>query len=169
MREFLSGATRDEDTTKLDFEGFLSPLVLRRFAEYMHEHRVQADGTLRASDNWQRGIPKLAYMQSLFRHFMDVWTLWRGDKVLAPVGKAWEDALCAMLFNVQGLLHESLLSQGTVRSEIYYPGSIRNQDGLGRIRDLEGKLLSPEEMEARAKDASDASFGPWLGYNKRRI
>ena|ERR1700683_2355163 len=106
MREFDTGATRDEDDDKWDFEGFLSPLVLSRFAEYMHTHRIQADGSLRASDNWQKGIPLDAYMKSMFRHFMDVWGehRWPGDCVSPDI----EEALCALLFNVQGYLHELL-------------------------------------------------------------
>jgi hypothetical protein len=115
MRTFDTGATRDTDKDKLDYEGFLSPLVLRRFAEYMHQHRVQTDGNLRDSDNWQKGMPLEAYMKSGFRHFMD-WWLWHRD--LAPVRlkddlkfDALEDSLCALLFNVQGYLHETLRSQ----------------------------------------------------------
>ena len=42
-RKFESGATRDSDTNKLDFEGFLSLLALIRFAEYMHSNRMQSD------------------------------------------------------------------------------------------------------------------------------
>lgn len=107
MREFDTGATRDTEEGKLDYEGFLSPAVLKRFAEYMHQHRVQADGKLRASDNWQKGIPKEAYAKSLWRHFMDFWGLHRA--VTTPHGQdAQEDALCAMLFNIQGYLHELL-------------------------------------------------------------
>ena len=105
MRQFDTGATRDTDEGKLDYEGFLSPLVLQRFAEYMHEHRVQADGTLRASDNWQKGIPLEAYMKSGWRHFMDWWTWHRSE--FQPLDEG-EDALCALLFNVQGYLHELL-------------------------------------------------------------
>lgn len=101
MRTFDSGATRDGDEDKLDFEGFLSPLVLERFAEYMNRHRVQADGSLRDSDNWQKGIPMDAYMKSMWRHFMDVWM---GHRYNLPK----EEALCALLFNAQGYLHELL-------------------------------------------------------------
>jgi hypothetical protein len=50
MRKFKSGALRDNDTDKIDFEGLLSPLVLERFGEYMHRHRNTADG-VRDSDN----------------------------------------------------------------------------------------------------------------------
>lgn len=111
MRQFETGATRDSEEGKLDFEGFLSPVVLARFAEYMHKHRLQADGNLRSSDNWQKGIPKTAYMKSMWRHFMDVWRLHRAalESPLTPVGAAvLEEALCAMLFNVQGYLFEVL-------------------------------------------------------------
>lgn len=63
MRHFPTGATRNLDDDKIDFEGFLSPLVIERYGQYMHRHRVQADGILRDSDNWQRGIPLSAYMK----------------------------------------------------------------------------------------------------------
>ena len=104
MREFDTGATRDDDESKLDFEGFLSPLVIERYAEYMHKHRIQADGKLRDSDNWQKGIPLDAYMKSMWRHFFDVWKEHRGYE--SREGR--EEALCALLFNVQGYLFETL-------------------------------------------------------------
>ena len=106
MREFESGATRASDNGKLDFEGFLSPLALERYARYMHKHRRDSKGALRASDNWQRGIPSDAYMKSLWRHFMDVWKIHRRCKRAS----AWkfQDALCALLFNGHGMLHESV-------------------------------------------------------------
>lgn len=102
MRVFETGATRDTDENKLDFEGFLSPAFLYAFANYMHKHRVQADGALRASDNWQKGIPSEAYMKSAFRHFMEAWSLWRANgKGLSP---EMVEALLALTFNVQGLI-----------------------------------------------------------------
>lgn len=111
MREFETGATRNNADNKLDYEAFLSPSVLKRFAEYMHTHRKQADGTLRAGDNWQKGIPIDVYMKSMTRHFMDLWQLHRGETVLNPdTGEVQtrEELLCAILFNVQGMLHEEL-------------------------------------------------------------
>lgn len=104
MRKFETGATRNDDADKYDFEGFLSPLVIQRFGQYMHKHRLQADGTLRDSDNWQKGIPKSAYIKSAFRHFHDWWLEHRGY----PSREGLEDALCALLFNVSGYLHELL-------------------------------------------------------------
>ena len=105
MRTFDTGATRDTDDDKIDYEGFLSPLVLTRFGEYMHKHRNQADGKLRASDNWQKGIPREAYIKSAWRHFVDWWWLHRRYPIR---GTLLEDALCGVLFNVCGYLHEVL-------------------------------------------------------------
>lgn len=111
IRTFQSGATRDSDAGKLDYEGFLSPLVLERFAEYMNQHRTQPDGALRDSDNWQKGIPKTQYLKSLWRHFVDVWKILRGVPALERgTGREiqLDEALCAVLFNAMGLLHEVL-------------------------------------------------------------
>lgn len=104
VRRFDTGATRDTDENKLDYEGFLSPLVLQRFAEYMHKNRHLKDGSLRDSDNWQRGIPLDAYMKSGFRHFMDWWREHRHLESREGV----EEALCGLIFNAQGYLHELL-------------------------------------------------------------
>lgn len=101
MRVFNTGATRDIDETKLDFDGFLSPYALERFAEYMNKNRVTADG-LRDSDNWQRGIPLAAYRKSSWRHFFAFWKLARVTNASPDI----EENLCALLFNVQGYLHE---------------------------------------------------------------
>jgi len=108
MREFDTGATRDIDTDKLDYDGFLSPTVLRAFAEYMHEHRVQSDGSLRDSDNWQKGIPQDEYMKSMFRHFMETWFYHRNPDEQDSEHGNIVDSLCALLFNVMGYLHEEL-------------------------------------------------------------
>ena len=91
MRVFEGGATRDNDETKPDYEGYLSPLVIYRYGEYMTKHRKQSDGNMRDSDNWQRGsgIPMAQYMKSMFRHLIDLWTLHRGipieDRILGSV------------------------------------------------------------------------------------
>lgn len=104
IRKFNSGATRDTDVGKFDYEGFLSPLVIERFGEYMNKHRKQTDGNLRDSDNWQKGIPKNAYMKSAWRHFIDWWKEHRGYQTKDGI----EEALMALLFNVMGYAHEYL-------------------------------------------------------------
>ncbi|RPI55553.1 MAG: hypothetical protein EHM49_01785 [Deltaproteobacteria bacterium] len=70
----------------------------------MHKHRKQADGKLRASDNWQKGQPRDAYMKSAFRHFMDWWLEHRGKRSRDGI----EDALCGLIFNAMGYLFEVL-------------------------------------------------------------
>jgi hypothetical protein len=102
MRNFQGGATRNLDGEQYDYEGFLSPLALKAFGEYMHRHRLQADGSLRDSDNWQKGIPLDSYIKSGWRHFMDWW----GEHRKAGSRHGMEEALCGLLFNVMGYLHE---------------------------------------------------------------
>jgi hypothetical protein len=109
VRQFETGATRDTDTNKYDYEGFFHPLVMQRYAEYMHKHRVQKDGSLRDSDNWQKGMPLSVYMKSLYRHFMDVW---KGHRETYSDGKYLEDALCGVIFNTMGYLATLLTTRG---------------------------------------------------------
>ena len=104
MRKFDSGATRNDDENRIDPEGFFSVLVVKRYCEYMHKHRKQADGKLRDSDNWMKGIPKKAYMKSAWRHFLDWWSEHREF----ASREGLEVALCALMFNVMGYLHEVL-------------------------------------------------------------
>ena len=109
VQTFDTGATRSPEGDKLDYEGFLSPVVLERYAKYLHKHRLQTDGKLRASDNWQKGIPKFSYMKSGFRHFMEVWKLHRaGGGCSREEREEFEDSLCALIFNFMGYLFEVL-------------------------------------------------------------
>ena len=109
IRRFPTGATRDTEEGKYDYEAFLSPIVIERFAEYMHKHRFQKDGSVRSGDNWQLGFTLESYMKSGSRHAHDWWMLHRGF-----VGRESniEEALCALWFNVQGYLHETLKKRG---------------------------------------------------------
>ena len=109
VRIFDTGATRSPQAEKLCYDRFFSPLVLKRFAEYMHLHRKQSDGALREPDNWQKGIPQASYMDSMARHEMDVWLHQSG----LP-GEATEDletALCGLMFNAMGMLFEVLKAE----------------------------------------------------------
>lgn len=107
---FTSGATRSSDAGKNDYEGFISPLVVREFGSYMTRHRQLPDGTLRASDNWQRGIPRDAAMKSFLRHSLDLWTIHRGYQAFDEKGKpvTLYDTLSAILFNAQVYFHEQI-------------------------------------------------------------
>lgn len=115
IRTFTTGATRDADDSKNDYEGFLSPLVIEAYGDYMTEHRRQSDGALRASDNWQKGIPRDQYMKSLLRHIVTAWKLHRGwtvreEKIGGELRiPTMQETLCAILFNAMGYLHEILI------------------------------------------------------------
>jgi hypothetical protein len=114
VRTFDTGANRDTEDGKYDFEAFLSPAVLFEFARYMHDHRRLPDGSLRDGDNWQKGFPRDVLMKSMLRHVMDLWMLHRGHEVIRPeTGKevTYHDALGGLLFNVQGYWHEVLRSE----------------------------------------------------------
>lgn len=131
MRVFETGATRDNDETKLDYEGFLSPLVLERFAQYMHAHRKQADGKLRASDDWQKGVPKEAYMKSMFRHFIEVWKAHRTTQDHPDI----EDSLCGVMFNAMGYMYEIVKARQSELPLVNETASVPSSDGkLGEIR-----------------------------------
>jgi hypothetical protein len=107
MDKFETWATRSSDKWKIDFEGFLNPLVLESFWNYMLSHQTQADWKLRTSDNWQKWMPIDNYMKSLLRHAFDVWKLHRGYEVYKE-WKYWgkEECLNALFFNVQWYLFE---------------------------------------------------------------
>lgn len=109
MRGFPSGATRSSDEGKLDYEACLSPIVLKRYVQYIMKHCTQADGKQRSADNWQKGMPKEAYIKGLYRHFVDLWLHHRGYSQEAK--HSIEEALCAILFNTQGYLYELLRKQ----------------------------------------------------------
>ena len=115
-RQFNTGATRDSENGKYDYEGFLSPLVIKTYARYMNKHRVQSDGQIRDADNWQKGMPLDAYMKSGYRHFMDWWLCHRD--FTGEASESLEDALCALIFNASGYLHELLKADGFKRPQL---------------------------------------------------
>lgn len=148
VRKFDTGATRDSDDGKLDFDGFFSPLVLVRFAEYMHAHRRQADGQMRASDNWQNGIPLPVYRKSLWRHFVDVWKELLG--IATPAG--FEENACALMFNIQGALHEHLKAKANrnLPREVYVTAELAYLADFGP-----NKPESRHPMQAEADRVSE--------------
>lgn len=115
MRAFTGGATRNPEGDKFDYEGFINPEVLHAYGKYMHAHRKQRDGSLRDSDNWQKGIPLRAYIKSLVRHTIDLWRMDRGYIVFNPdTGEPHtkEELCAAIMFNVMGYLKETLHPAG---------------------------------------------------------
>lgn len=107
LRTFSDGGTRDTAEGKTEPWGFTSALVEKRFSEYMHKHRLQSDGELRASDNWKLGLSQDCYKHSLSRHIQDLRLILEGFPEQARE-QDLEEVLCATLFNVQGMLHEMI-------------------------------------------------------------
>jgi hypothetical protein len=140
MRYFETGATRDSSDNKPDYEGFLSPLVIEAYGEYMHSHRMQADGKLRDSDNWQKGMPLTEYMKSLWRHFFDMWKIHRGYPVLDRITQqpvTLKAAACGILFNVSGYLHVFLkenIHSEQARSNVPQEDSLCNRPSTGGFK-----------------------------------
>lgn len=128
-RNFDTGATRDTAEGKLDMEGFTHPMVMKQFAKYMNMNRLQADGKLRDSDNWQKGIPKNVYIKSMRRHADAVWEEHRGF----PTDNGILADLCGLLFNVMGYLHEEL------------------KDRNWQLQDFDGSEPTPE-MQTRKEN-----------------
>jgi hypothetical protein len=137
MRSFSTGATRDTAEGKLDMEGFTHPLVMKQFAKYMNMNRLQSDGQLRDSDNWQKGIPTTAYMKSLKRHCDEVWENHRGFKTEAGMIAA----LCGIMFNSMGYLLEYL----------------KERDW--KLQDFDGDEPTPEMKERQRRVSRDKGEG----------
>lgn len=107
MRKFDTGATRDSDEGKPRYGGFFSPLAMQAYGEYMHQHRIQPDGSLRDADNWKKGIPDRELFESAFRHFEDWWLIEDGYEGRSSL----REALCALIFNAQARLHSECLKE----------------------------------------------------------
>lgn len=82
IRKFDNGALRDTGEGKLNYYGFRHPLLEQKFAEYMHEHRKMADGSLRDANNWWKGWDKEISLQSLIRHVEDLQAIHAGYVVI---------------------------------------------------------------------------------------
>lgn len=112
VEKFTTGATRNASVDKPDYEGFLSPEVMAMYGRYMQENRLQKNGEVRASDNWQQGIPLANYMKSLLRHVFELWYYHRTGRlpINTDTGLTFtpEQMFSAIMFNVMGYAKETL-------------------------------------------------------------
>jgi hypothetical protein len=116
VRTFETGAMRDVDETKIDPEACFSPEVLVAYARYVKICQIMPDGTRRQDDNWQKGMPLESYMKSGWRHYLDWWKghrRWKNHNGGDISGRMDIATLIlhgcfALMFNVQGYLHEYL-------------------------------------------------------------
>ena len=111
IRTFNTGATRNNDPDRIDWIRMLSLPALFEYGAYMARHRKQADGNLRAFDNWKGedgrgGFPLNEVVESLTRHVFDLAALHSG---LTPVRECdVNDTCCAIIFNSIAYLHTIL-------------------------------------------------------------
>jgi len=109
QRVFKSGANRNSAEGKLEYFGFNNPLVDLSFAKYMHHHRHLEDGTMRDSDNWQKGFPSRVIIESLSRHIQDVKLIYAGYKVIENNKEVTlEEAINGAKFNLNALMLDLL-------------------------------------------------------------
>jgi hypothetical protein len=116
-RYYEGGAYRDTADGKYVYNGFLSPLVLREFARYMHKHRLQSDGHMREADNWKKGLKVQDTFESFMRHVWDIWLEFDGE----PSRDGMFEALGGALFNLQALWLELLRDNRAARQSEAVP------------------------------------------------
>ena len=122
IRTFDTGANRDSSEGKMDFEGFLSPLVIERYAQYMNKNRTLKDGSVRDSDNWTHFFGGDHYgvcMSSGWRHFFSWWKAHRGYRTEEDI----EESICALMFNAQAYLFK-ILKEKEERNKTHEPFQI---------------------------------------------
>ena len=134
--QYESGATREDDADKLDLEGFLSPLVMEAYAQYMHFHQKLPDGTMRAGSDWQNGIPFNRLMRSMWRHFKDCWLEHR----LWPTRDGRVFNLCALLFNANTYLHQVLEADPHALTKAMHEAEKRREKARGKTKEKIGFL-----------------------------
>ncbi|MHC4757222.1 MAG: hypothetical protein ACYTE8_01045 [Planctomycetota bacterium] len=163
LTTYTTGATRDSREGKLVFDKFLSHSVILQFAKYMNMNRVQSDGKLRSGDNWQKGITQEDYMESAFRHFMDFWDHHRNlknrdrDGHIEGIG-----AVCGLLFNIMGWLHEWLKENEMVDFDLSEPTFEMSE----RLMATENARIEAEGPETECKK-KDGRCNCWEHYNIR--
>lgn len=112
MRKYASGGIRDNEEGKMDLEGYLSPLVIKSYGEYMLKNQQLPDGSTRGSDNWQQGFGDNhldVCIKSKMRHDHDLWLNHRGFPEQARSDSI--EACNAILFNTSAYLHQLLIDK----------------------------------------------------------
>ena len=102
LRMSESGAIRNSDIGKINYQGALSPLILEAYGKYIEKHSNLPDGTKRNNKNWQNlfGTPeehRQVCIESAWRHFIDL--LKEHDGYNSQDGI--DEALGGLMFNIQ--------------------------------------------------------------------
>lgn len=139
--QYESGATREDDDDKLDIEGFLSPLVIEAYCQYMHFNRDLPDGSKRSGSDWQNGIPFNRLMRSMWRHFKDCWLEHR----LWPTKDGRVFNLCALLFNTMAYLHQVLERDPNALDKAMQDAKKRREKAWGKSAEKIGFIKEKED------------------------
>lgn len=96
VREFSTGAIRDNDDSKEDYIETISWTAFKRYAKYMTGKKKRY-----GAGNFKKGITDMSYQQSMTRHIQKYLSnlYENGDTEVE------EDHLSAILFNTFGLIH----------------------------------------------------------------
>jgi len=102
LRNFDTGAIRDNDDSKINYQGALSPLVLEAYGAYIQKHSLLPDGTRRNNKNWQNLFGtheehRQVCIESAWRHFIDL--LMEHDGYDSRDGL--DEAIGGLMFNIQ--------------------------------------------------------------------
>lgn len=97
IREFKTGAIRDNDDSKEDYIETISWRAFKRYAKYMTGKKQKY-----GAGNFKKGIPIESYEQSLLRHVQK----YLENKYEDGQVEREEDHLSAMVFNIFGIMHE---------------------------------------------------------------
>ncbi|MFM9826722.1 dATP/dGTP diphosphohydrolase domain-containing protein [Flavobacterium sp.] len=97
IRKFESGAIRDSENGKEDYIETISWIAFRRYAQYMTKCKEKY-----GAGNFKKSIPIDSYECSLVRHLQK----YLANKYESQDIEKESCHLCAMLFNIFGILHE---------------------------------------------------------------
>lgn len=119
LRMSESGAIRNSDIGKINYQGALSPLILEAYGKYIEKHSLLPDGTRRNNKNWQKLFGtveehKEVCIESAWRHFIDV--LMEHDGYESRDGL--DEALGGLMFNIQGYWFAELKERLEKKEEI---------------------------------------------------
>ena len=118
-------------------------------------------------------MPRRDYLESLLRHTIDVWEGITGDYTTPPPDT--EEALCAVIFNAQGLLRELLLErevprvdEGNAQGVGYYSCNYQYMDRGSGLADEPVKLTGMATDKYAPKPETSHSTGWFSGLRNYR-
>jgi hypothetical protein len=97
LTHFKTGAFRDDQSGKESYGETISWTALKRYAKYMTGKKKKY-----GEGNFKKGIPIENYEESLVRHIQK----YMENKYEQGIVETDEDHLCAIRFNVDGIMHE---------------------------------------------------------------